>query len=476
MPAAVVAVVLILIAIAIGAGLFRVVELVAAVALAVAAGLVWYRGLRQTSRRRASRVPSTGRRGKAAPRSKTRASDSPLPSASPKRDSTRREEPTSRPDATRWKRAVAERPAKDGVAVVEVARLAEIQQIAQRPRLTVRQSEELARTAQEVGFAIEPDTRVTGRAYSWDDVVALFRTDGASASPGDGRYAGASLMLELGLFVAAADGEVEAVELDHVARFLEAEFRLDRADTRRLEALKRVFLDRHPSLPGLGKRLQSHLTSSQRESVGQFLVGLAAADGAIDKAEIAALRGAYRALGIEAAKLNQLLDDLRRDTSGAAAEPSSEQAAPAPPLPEADGVVTLDPDRLRKILSETQEVARMLGEAMREADEQSDVPEPAPAAPVPSSSAPIAAVPVADARFDGLDARYHPALAELFTRPSWSKFDFEALARRHQLMPSSTLEVINEWSQEKLDDLLIEAQGDDGFRIQTELLSTVTPS
>ncbi len=86
-------------------------------------------------------------------------------------------------------------------------------------------------------------------------------------------------MLELGIYVAAADGTVEDVEVDQIARFLESQFLLDPPDARRLEALKRVFVARPPTLTGLGKRLQIILTKDQRESVGRFLTGIAAANG-----------------------------------------------------------------------------------------------------------------------------------------------------------------------------------------------------
>jgi uncharacterized tellurite resistance protein B-like protein len=150
------------------------------------------------------------------------------------------------------------------------------------------------------------------RPYQWDEPVALLRAEGAPELPKDSRYAGASLMLELGVFVAAADGEVEDIEVDHIARFLESQFLLDPTDTRRLEARKQVLLSRPPSIAGIAKRLQAVLNEEQRQGVGQFLVGVAAANGSIDKKEITALRNAYKALDIPAIRLNQLLDDIRR--------------------------------------------------------------------------------------------------------------------------------------------------------------------
>ena len=69
---------------------------------------------------------------------------------------------------------------------------------------------------------------------------------------------------------------------------------------------------RPPSLSGLGKRLQSALTRDQREAVGRFLTGIAAANGIIDRKEVTALRSAYRALDIGVDQLNTLLEEFRR--------------------------------------------------------------------------------------------------------------------------------------------------------------------
>lgn len=361
---------------------------------------------------------------------------------------------TEHPDKPHWDKIAAENAREDGMVVLAVGRLAAIHGIEKRAKLTAKQSESLARTAHHVGFLIEPDVRIVNRPYSWDEVVALLRPEDPPELPKDSRYAGASLMLELGMFVAAADGDIEDDEVDHIARFLESRFLLDPPDARRLEALKRVLTQRSPSLAGVARRLEAVLNADQREAVGRFLVGVAAANGSIDKKEITALRNAYKALGVDVDRLNGLLEEFR----STAAEPVEVLRPSGPPSPgeaipsrpEPHGGITLDEGLLRKILGETQAVARMLGEAMRETEPEASEPAGRPAPPVP----------VADPRFDGLDVRYHAALAEMVLRPSWTRADFETLVRRHSLMPSGTVDVANEWSQERHDDLIIEEQGE----------------
>ena len=99
------------------------------------------------------------------------------------------------------------------------------------------------------------------------------------------------------------------------------------------------------------------------------------------------------------------------------------------------------------LLRETEDVGKLLGHAMGEVEPE---PEPEPAR--------FAAAPL-DARFAGLDAKYHPALADLLARPSWPIPEFESLARAHALMPSGMLDAINEWAYEAFDDPILDDAG-----------------
>ena len=207
-------------------------------------------------------------------------------------------------------------------------------------RLTRSQSEALAQTAQFVGLVIEPDARLTGRPYAWEDAVSLLRDDDDALLPEHSRYLAASLMLELGIYIAAADGTVDDAEVDQVARFIESQFLLGPPEVRRLEALKRVFMVRPPTLSGLGKRLQSALTRDERQAVGRFLTVVAAANGIIDRKEISALRSAYRALDIGVDQLTTLIEEsLRAAQEPVEVERALDSESPGEMIPPRQGAV-----------------------------------------------------------------------------------------------------------------------------------------
>ena len=119
-----------------------------------------------------------------------------------------------------------------------------------------------------------------------------------------------------------------------------------------------VFQGRSPTVTGTGKRLKAALSAEQIESVGTFLVGVAASNGAIEEAEIAALRSATRALGIEPLRLDRLIAEQRRLASDPV-EVSRQRGHPGggtnPPRAArgARAEIRLDPALLERLMDQT---------------------------------------------------------------------------------------------------------------------------
>jgi hypothetical protein len=382
---------------------------------------------------------------------------------------------TEHPDKALWEKLTSEHAREDGTVLVPVGSLAKIHGIDERPKLTPKQSGSLAGTAHAVGFVIEPDFRITSQPYKWEESIALFRPEERPALPTDGRYVGAALMLELGMFVAAADGEIEGEEVDHIAGFLESQFLLEPQDVRRLEALKQVFLCQNPQITGIGKRLKATLSPAQLESVGEFLVGVAAANGSIDKKEVSALRSAFRAMGIEAKVLDRLVEEYRRratepiEVQAGTTSPEAGEAIPARKEVGTQPVFRLDAALLEQLMHETHQVAMMLDEAMQDEDSDSETlaePIEQPTAVVPE----VVPTPQRTSRFDGLESRHSAVLEDLCVRPMWFRADFEELVRRHSLMPSGAMDRINEWAHDCFNDPILEEDGDQ-LIVHIELLS-----
>src|SRR5262249_51418866 len=132
-----------------------------------------------------------------------------------------RTEPTIEVDASSrllWERLGADNTSPGaGVGLGGGGRLVELAKIpggSKRPNLTLGQSKWLARRAEAHGFHVEPDPRITGRAYAPEALVALFRS-ASHPLPTSGYLAAASI-LELAMAVAAADGHISDSEYAHM--------------------------------------------------------------------------------------------------------------------------------------------------------------------------------------------------------------------------------------------------------------------
>lgn len=340
--------------------------------------------------------------------------------------------------------------------------------------MTKRQCEQILATADCIGFGIEPDTRLTGKNYKWDEPVCIFLLED-SDSGDSGKYIAASTMLRLGISIAQADNIVDEVELRVISDHLEQQFDLPMNQAKRLKNLRYLLLKTGDSGTAFLKRFIRHLTVRQRQVIGNFLVGIAAADQTITEEEHQALRRAYRLLELNPDDLAQLFETMPACTLEQPVEiqygvPSKKKGEliPQPLSPVMPSGLRLNMDAVRRIMSETKEVSELLQYAMRgdATDEESSIylrdetKEKTAMISVAGEETQVAVLDQPDLHsFAGLDQRFHIFLGEVLLRDTWPQSELSALARRHSLMLNGAIESINEWSQERFGDWIIE-EGD----------------
>lgn len=362
-----------------------------------------------------------------------------------------------------------------GRSLVPISELAEIKGVEPRQKLTLTQSRKLVASADAMGFAIEPDVRITNRAYRWDERVCLFISEWDERP--SGRYLSAATLLRLGMVVAESSGIVEQEELDKITEHLEQQLDLSDIESERLEQLEHLLLQEGARYELLTKGLIDSLSKAQRSAVGAYLVSVAAANGVITDAEYKAVRKLYRRLGLEAEQLDELLseavpgDDDPVEIQEAGPRAAGERLPPKPGI-------RLDRDRLEQVQRQTAEVAQILTDAMRteenaDADGTSESHEPVAAAePKPAEppirfrpeSQPSAAGPTvaSESPADGseeLDARLRQFVDALLAHERWSRPALRSLADEHGLLLAGAIDEVNEWSEARYGDRLVEEDG-----------------
>ena len=190
-----------------------------------------------------------------------------------------------------WGTIVQRHTSADGWA------LADIEGIPKRSMLSPAECLVIVSAANRRGFALEPDTRITGQQYRWDELVSVFPQ--SEELPGDlTTYRAASAWLRLGITVALADGEVYYVELSQLFAHLKSQFALSTRDTVRLDHLRYLLTKTRQSDPTVAGRLRDQLDIANRSQLGKFLVSIAEADGDVSPQEQSVLEQIYGELGI----------------------------------------------------------------------------------------------------------------------------------------------------------------------------------
>jgi uncharacterized tellurite resistance protein B-like protein len=276
-------------------------------------------------------------------------------------------------------------------------------------------------------------------------------------------YQAAACLLQLGLLVAAADGHVHEDEINRIANHLEDQFELSGNQVKRLECLRLFLLATELRDRGLLAALKKRLSPQQRLVVGEYLVGVAAADQVISDAEIRILERAFRDLDLPQEQLRDLLTPF-------------ETARPAGPdlgvAPAEATTFSLDTAAISRIMHDTRAVAAILQEAMAIDEDSVDTTEPtgeplSVAAPPSVDTSSLTGDTFTVSGFDSAEApvtakeialpeRFRPFFQAIRLRSEWSEEEAKQLARTHQVMLSGAIEAINEWAQERWGDWLVE--------------------
>ncbi len=364
------------------------------------------------------------------------------------------------PEQDAWMKAWEDNIDEEGWPIVPVSALASVKGIPSRDRLTKTQCRRLLQTADTIGLGVEPDARMTGKDYRWDERVTLFFLDEENDEDAT-NYVAASALLRLGASIAEADGQVDKAELAFITDHLEGQFNLSDADSKRLERLQYLLLHSRSGDNTISKMLAKRLPRQHRLLVGEFLVGVAAVDEVITKDEIKALRKAYKSLDLESVNLDRLIArHTVRKTDDASATPE-------------DTELRLDMQAISRIMTETCQVAGILRDAMAEDDEpEGSVEESSMTATAvvdPPVAKPASTQTVQHENDDSdLDSRFRPFLAAVLKQEEWTPAELRELADESKLMLSGAVETINEWSTDRFGDWLIE-EGDT-YHVRQDLI------
>jgi uncharacterized tellurite resistance protein B-like protein len=312
----------------------------------------------------------------------------------------------------------------------------------------------------KLGVGIEPDVRFGASTPGPSVPALLFQLPPNATDAPSGAYKAAATLVHLAAVVAGSDGGVSVGEAEHLERHLEHVLGLDEGERTRLNAHLRWLVSSRSGLGGLKRRLDA-LDAPARHKVGQFLVGVAAADGVVSPQEITMLIKVYKMLDLSESDVYSAvhsygITDLGPVPVSDSATETTRWSLPEAPTATDTKRLVLDQNKIEARIAETAAVRDMLAGIFAE-----DEPE----TPLHSTPSQSPAIPDADTVL-GLDAAHSSLLAELISAPEWSRADLEAVAERHGIvLIDPAIDRINDAALEGCGEPLLE--GDDPFELNT---------
>lgn len=268
-------------------------------------------------------------------------------------------------------------------------------------------------------------------------------------------YPAALLKIMLGMYIAHADGVVSKFEREHIEKMVSAMDGITESEMVRLQANIDRMMEVPPSLSIMRRRLRE-VDEDMRHEFGCLALAVAGADGRIEPEEVKAVRGLYRAMGLDDESVYGDLHEFAIQASGPVTvqryKPRAEYLIPQETdLKEVvlrEESVVLDPQKVSEKWADTDQVRNILHEIFtdkedikEEADERAEEMEE-------------------KVLFPGLDSKHAILLRELMCRPSWTSDEFSALTQKYGLpLPDGAMETINEWAYENYEEPLIDEDG-----------------
>lgn len=400
--------------------------------------------------------------------------------------------PKLNPFPTKWAEALRRNEIEFGFLRLTANELAELLGKAPQDNFTLPESKLLARTAETFGYCLEPDPRYGAGNFWGTREVGLFQPPSGKVDEPSNNFLGASALLQLCLLVAAADGAIARSELDPFRQFIESHFQFTPDEHQRLIVLETLLVRNAAAAKVTLGRTAKRVPQDKHLVIAQFLVEVAAADAVITPKEHKALARIFDALGLSADTLGALIRNLPTAGREVVIQPAeAEKAGEAIPSPlgeraGAPASFSLNMSRVAAISAETHEVIGLLAKAMSEEEPpisplkatQSVVATPSVFTSqslstgtgklLPPIGTAVLAVPAE--KLNALDCRFHPVLLHLAGRSTWTRAEFDAVARQHGQMPHGVLDTLNEWADEHLGDFLLE--GEDPITFHRQLLAS----
>jgi len=304
-------------------------------------------------------------------------------------------------------------------------------------KINKKENEILIKLAQKANFGIAPDYRFHIAKPSVEGNIVIFEEGHGDFFDPSTTFNEIGMILRLGVMVARSDSTVDISEIDILKQQIDFNTNLSPVEKKSLHAYLTWKLNSPIDMFGLKKSL-GKISQEGKKFISKILINIAIADGSIDPAEITQLEKLYTALDIDKNLVTSDIHNFASEMSNIHKIQSSKMK----PIKEKDDKFKLDKDILALHETETKDVQNILSAIF--VDEKTEILAEKTVDKVPAELN------------NGLDLKHNSLYDTLITKEKWNRKEIEKICQKLGIMVDGAIEVINDWSFEKVDSPLIE--------------------
>lgn len=321
-------------------------------------------------------------------------------------------------------------------------------------KATLRQSTLIVDACEALGYEIEPNANMDKKPYKKDTSVAIYKSQyPKKLSSVD--YQMASLFTDIGYQIALEDNELLQVEIAYIENYIKKEFNLSPSEKYRLQMRGELLVHtKEINTSETIKKLIKMLDDAGKETIAKYIISVAMADGIVKDSELKILKKIFKQLDFSEDYLNLTLSELINSTDdvvvvekGTAIKKKGSKI-PTDIETEAKVELKLDTEKLEKIKINTSEIQNVLQEIF--AEEEAEI----------LKSEPIETVSTEDEDKTGIENGLQSIVNIIIEKENWTRNELLNIIQNKGMMLSSTIDEINEWSEEEYGDFLVEEDGD----------------
>lgn len=310
-------------------------------------------------------------------------------------------------------------------------------------KINKKESELIQMFAEKAGFGVAPDTRYHHAKPSVDGKLVLFRQGHGKHFKPSKAFNEMGMTLRLGAMVATIDSHVDQSEVALLKQLINHDTNLSPVERSSLSSYLSWRLNTPSNITGLKARLEK-LGVKEKSAVSRILVGVALADGKVDPGEVKQLEKLYTLLGLDKSLVT---GDIHSLTAGKTGVQKTAQSSVTPePSKEASRDFLLDESVLAIHESQTKDVQSMLGTIFADEESVEDI-----------------ATAEEDQAYQedmGIDIQHYSLYENLINKDRWPRKEMDELCKKLGLMTGGAIEIINDWSFERVDAPVLEEEAD----------------